>query len=104
MAADQIWCEAFLFQLGSGIGTSFAPDGFGLEVCDQGMNPRLIAAANAVSEVLHALRQLFIRFLDAQPDDLMASLVRESSQNVDVLAGEALVYEQQLHNKYLKHV
>ena len=86
------------------MGAGFPSDGFGLDICDPGMEPRLVAAADPVAEILHALRQLFSGFFDTEPDDLVTSLSIESTQHVDVLARKALMHEQQLHSKGLRRV
>ena len=61
------------------------------------MDARLIAPRERVAEVLHACWQWAVRFLQAESEKLMVSLLVKGSEDVDVLPWKALMDEQQLH-------
>lgn len=61
------------------------------------MDARLISTGKGVPEILHALWQRAVSFLQPESHKLMASLLVQGPEDVDVLPRKALMDEQQLH-------
>ena len=98
MGADPVGLKSLLSEVCRGSCAGFATDAFGFRLQNQGVNLWCVAAFGLIAPVVHALGQGFTQWIDAEPDDLMASVCSKCLQDVALLAREVLMNKEETHH------
>ena len=102
MAADDVWREAFLFQLLAEFCAGFGPDRLRFGVKNQWMSVLTISSFGLIDAMVITLRFGDAAFMHSHGNNRVARLLEQLLADMNVLTWKGLVNKQNIHALALK--